>query len=1037
MNSRFDMNDLVQEAQNRWLKPAEVLFILQHHENFQLTEVAPQKPPSGSLFLFNKRVTRFFRKDGHNWRKKKEGRTVREGHERLKVGNVEALNCYYAHGEQNSNFQRRSFWMLDRAYEHIVLVHYREITEGRNSAGLLHISPDSSTFSTSFHTAENQGSISVFSEPYQSSSFSPEFSSELLIRSNGGNHMGEIGMAPEPSSAGNINQALGRFEQQLSMSSIKLPGTSPYSVGNERATISEVQDFSERSNQNDLVPRQYKSDYREGHRCSGESAGFSTESNSCMHLHNPGGHKSGFNKDPTWDALLGQCSGSCHIAPKDEVFSTLEQMEKQQSFSENGNISATLAEGQEIWTSQFLNPARPTNNAVYKNNCHPTVPNDYQPQLSEARQFLLSSDDILSPTTTSLLQDVEYSKVSAHPSGTTTREAVSDCYFDDMNQLEVLFGADSRLTLAQKQRFQIQEISPDWGYATEDTKVVIVGSFLCDPLECTWSCMFGEVEVPMQIIQNGVLCCQAPPHVPGKVTLCITASNRESCSEIREFEYRSNLSICTNCSFVQKDAIKDTEEVLLLVRFVQMLLRNAAVPKEKTVVDTLGISKVDEDPWEQLIDALLVGKESHLSTKDWLLQELLKDKLQHWLSSKYKEGDPSGCSLSKKEQGIIHLVAGLDFKWALNPILTCGINVNYRDINGRTALHWAARFGREKMVAALIAAGASAGAVTDPTSQDPVGKTPGSIAAASGHKGLAGYLSEVALTSHLSSLKLEESDTSNGSPAEELERTVEGISKESITSTDDQLSLKDSLAAVRKSTQAASRIQSFFRILSFKRRQQREAAAACCHEYGITPDELAAASKLALSRFHDHMLDKAALSIQKKYRGWKGRQEFLALRQKIVMIQAHVRGYQVRKRYKVILWAVCILDKVVLRWCRKRVGLRRFQPDSASVDEIEYEDILKAFRKLKVDKSVDEALSQVLSMVESPDARQQYRRILRSYSRAKVADLFGNGSGVPSTSQASDENVESLMDGLSEFDANNIEYLMDEGNLMDGLCQFP
>lgn len=37
------------------------------------------------MFLFNKRVLRYFRKDGHSWRKKKDGRTVGEAHERLKV----------------------------------------------------------------------------------------------------------------------------------------------------------------------------------------------------------------------------------------------------------------------------------------------------------------------------------------------------------------------------------------------------------------------------------------------------------------------------------------------------------------------------------------------------------------------------------------------------------------------------------------------------------------------------------------------------------------------------------------------------------------------------------------------------------------------------------------------------------------------------------------------------------------------------------------------------------------------------------------
>ena len=39
----------------------------------------------GSLFLFDRKVLRYFRKDGHNWRKKKDGKTVKEAHERLKV----------------------------------------------------------------------------------------------------------------------------------------------------------------------------------------------------------------------------------------------------------------------------------------------------------------------------------------------------------------------------------------------------------------------------------------------------------------------------------------------------------------------------------------------------------------------------------------------------------------------------------------------------------------------------------------------------------------------------------------------------------------------------------------------------------------------------------------------------------------------------------------------------------------------------------------------------------------------------------------
>lgn len=103
----------------------------------------------------------------------------------------------------------------------------------------------------------------------------------------------------------------------------------------------------------------------------------------------------------------------------------------------------------------------------------------------------------------------------------------------------------------------------------------------------------------------------------------------------------------------------------------------------------------------------------------------------------------------------------------------------------------------------------------------------------------------------------------------------------------------------------------------------------------------------------------------------------------LLQVQAHVRGYQVRKNYKVC-WAVGVLEKVILRWRRKGVGLRGFRPDSESIDDSEEEDILKVLRKQKVDEAIDEAVSRVLSMVESPEARQQYHRILQKYRQAKV-----------------------------------------------------
>lgn len=232
-------------------------------------------------------------------------------------------------------------------------------------------------------------------------------------------------------------------------------------------------------------------------------------------------------------------------------------------------------------------------------------------------------------------------------------------------------------------------------------QVIIIGSFLCDPSESEWMCMFGDIEVPVQIIQEGVLCCHAPPHLPDKVTLCITMGNQEPCSEGREFEYRvKSTGTAESCLPETQCTSKNTEELLLLVRFAKMLLSDGSrcsTDSPESGNKCLEKVKASEELWGEMIDTLLVGNSTSSLTVDWLLQELLKDKLQQWLSSKLQgqtDLSDSDCVLSRKEQGVIHMIAGLGFEWGLQPILDAGVTVNFRDINGWTALHWAARFGR-------------------------------------------------------------------------------------------------------------------------------------------------------------------------------------------------------------------------------------------------------------------------------------------------------------------------------------------------------
>ncbi|KAK1319595.1 Calmodulin-binding transcription activator 2 [Acorus calamus] len=131
---QLDLQQILQEVHTRWLRASEICHILRNYQKFYVKPEPPCRPPGGSLFLFDRKALRYFRKDGHRWRKKKDGKTVREAHEKLKSGSKDVLHCYYAHGEDNENFQRRSYWLLDPELDHIVLVHYREVEGNRPGA---------------------------------------------------------------------------------------------------------------------------------------------------------------------------------------------------------------------------------------------------------------------------------------------------------------------------------------------------------------------------------------------------------------------------------------------------------------------------------------------------------------------------------------------------------------------------------------------------------------------------------------------------------------------------------------------------------------------------------------------------------------------------------------------------------------------------------------------------------------------------------------------------------------------------------------
>lgn len=222
-----------------------------------------------------------------------------------------------------------------------------------------------------------------------------------------------------------------------------------------------------------------------------------------------------------------------------------------------------------------------------------------------------------------------------------------------------------------------------------EMQVIIIGDFLWNPPESKWAVSFGDVEVPLEIIQQDVIRCHAPQHIFGKVNLFITNGNGEQCSEGRELEFLGKPGMYSSSStFTQEAEVKSREEQLLLLELVKLLFG-----QNIGALTSRHDNNSEFDTVRNLTD--IEGQSTSENTMDSVVQLLLKDKFEQWLrSKKIKENSEGDCLLSKQDQCIIHMISGLGYQWALKPILNSGVSINYRDTLGWTALHWAARFGR-------------------------------------------------------------------------------------------------------------------------------------------------------------------------------------------------------------------------------------------------------------------------------------------------------------------------------------------------------
>jgi hypothetical protein len=109
----------------RWLTPKEVHNILSDpvSYNSSIRDKCIDYKPMNEFIIFDRSKVKFFRKDGHSW-KKNSANKLAESHSNLTIDNSVSIRCYYSQ-TSDDKIQRRIFIPIPPLSQDIVLVQYR------------------------------------------------------------------------------------------------------------------------------------------------------------------------------------------------------------------------------------------------------------------------------------------------------------------------------------------------------------------------------------------------------------------------------------------------------------------------------------------------------------------------------------------------------------------------------------------------------------------------------------------------------------------------------------------------------------------------------------------------------------------------------------------------------------------------------------------------------------------------------------------------------------------------------------------------
>jgi hypothetical protein len=111
------------------------------------TKPPSSPPPSGTLLLFDRTLTRDYKQDGHEWVKKTSSKKVREDHVKLRYEGNYRVAGTYVHSSKTPTMHRRCYHLINEGgmsvrklqesgKQSLVLVHYLDTAEASSSRAL-------------------------------------------------------------------------------------------------------------------------------------------------------------------------------------------------------------------------------------------------------------------------------------------------------------------------------------------------------------------------------------------------------------------------------------------------------------------------------------------------------------------------------------------------------------------------------------------------------------------------------------------------------------------------------------------------------------------------------------------------------------------------------------------------------------------------------------------------------------------------------------------------------------------------------------